>query len=235
MPQGAGLGLRHGGAGGERALPLSVGHRTDHEYRSSPDKVRAFCKVCGSPIYSAKDDIPGVLRLRLGTVDTPFVCSDIFHIFTDSKAPWWEIGDGHPRYANASREPYLECCRTRSRNSTACARPAAPWSGAAPRPRAAWPWCRCPGLDVAGDVALLMELIPAINRKFGLTPEQIESSTPIARVMVYAMLKKVGADLVGREVTKKLVLAALKKVSRAWRPSRCSSTCRSPGRRPPWP
>ncbi len=69
------------------------------EYRSSPDKVRAFCKICGSPIYSAKDDVPDVLRLRLGTVDTPFVCTEIFHIFTDSKAPWWEIGDGHPRYA----------------------------------------------------------------------------------------------------------------------------------------
>ncbi|MBL8479041.1 MAG: GFA family protein, partial [Sterolibacteriaceae bacterium] len=41
------------------------------EYRSSPDKVRAFCRVCGSPIYSAKDDVPGLLRLRLGTVDTP--------------------------------------------------------------------------------------------------------------------------------------------------------------------
>jgi hypothetical protein len=33
-----------------------------------------------------------------------------------------------------------------------------------------------PGIDVAGDVALLMELIPAINRKFGLTPEQIEAA-----------------------------------------------------------
>ena len=42
--------------------------------------------------------MPGVLRLRLGTVDTPFVCTDIFHIFTDSKAPWWEIVDGHPRH-----------------------------------------------------------------------------------------------------------------------------------------
>lgn len=69
------------------------------EYRSSPDKVRVFCAVCGSPIYSAKDDVPGVRRLRLGTVDTPFVCTDIFHIFTDSKAPWWEIGDAHPQFA----------------------------------------------------------------------------------------------------------------------------------------
>jgi hypothetical protein len=98
VPQGAGLGLRRGGAGGEGRFRFLSGADLITEYRSSPDKVRAFCKVCGSPIYSAKDDMPGVLRLRLGTVDTPFVCSDIFHIFTDSKAPWWEIGDGHPRH-----------------------------------------------------------------------------------------------------------------------------------------
>ena len=66
---------------------------------------------------------------------------------------------------------------------------------------------------MAGDVALLMELIPAINRKFGLTPEQIDRLDTTRRVMVYAMLKKVGAGLVGREVSKRLVLAALNKVS----------------------
>lgn len=70
-----------------------------------------------------------------------------------------------------------------------------------------------PGLDVAGDVALLIELIPAINRKFGLTPEQIEQLDTKHKVMVYAMLKKVGTDLVGRAITKKLALAALNKVS----------------------
>ena len=69
-----------------------------------------------------------------------------------------------------------------------------------------------PGIDVAGDVAMLMELIPAINRKFGLTPEQIGQLDTKHMVLVYAMLKKVGADLVGREITKRLVLAALKKV-----------------------
>ncbi len=69
------------------------------EYRSSPDKVRVFCANCGSPIYSAKDDVPGVRRLRLGTVDTPLRCDNAFHIFTDSKASWWEITDDFPRYA----------------------------------------------------------------------------------------------------------------------------------------
>ena len=69
-----------------------------------------------------------------------------------------------------------------------------------------------PGVDVAGDVGLLLQMIPAINRKFGLTPEQIEELDPRHKVLIYAMLKKVGSDLVGRAVTKKLAVAALKKV-----------------------
>jgi hypothetical protein len=69
------------------------------EFRSSPDKVRVFCATCGSPIFSAKDDAPEVRRLRLGTVDTPFTCASAFHIFTASKASWWDCDDGLPSFA----------------------------------------------------------------------------------------------------------------------------------------
>ena len=68
------------------------------EYRSSPDKVRVFCSRCGSPIYSALDQRPELKRLRLGTVDTPFVCGKVFHIFTDSQASWYDCDDGYPRH-----------------------------------------------------------------------------------------------------------------------------------------
>jgi hypothetical protein len=69
-----------------------------------------------------------------------------------------------------------------------------------------------PGVDIAGDVGMLLQLIPAINRKFGLTPEQIEDLDSRHKVAIYAMLKKVGSDLAGRAITKRLVVAALKKV-----------------------
>ena len=55
-----------------------------------------------------------------------------------------------------------------------------------------------PGLDFAADVGMLLELIPAINRKFGLSPEQIEDLDAKHKTLVYAMIKKVGTDLVGR-------------------------------------
>lgn len=70
-----------------------------------------------------------------------------------------------------------------------------------------------PGVDIAGDVGLLLQLIPAINQKFGLTPEQIEELDPRHKVLIYAMLKKVGSDLAGRAITRQLAVAALKKVS----------------------
>ena len=70
-----------------------------------------------------------------------------------------------------------------------------------------------PGVDIAGDVGLLLQMIPAINEKFGLTPEQIEELDPRHKVLIYAMLKKVGSDLAGRAITRQLAVAALKKVS----------------------
>lgn len=70
-----------------------------------------------------------------------------------------------------------------------------------------------PGVDIAGDIGMLMQLIPAINRKFGLTPEQIDELDTSHKVVIYSLLKKLGSDLVGRAITKQLVVAALKKVA----------------------
>lgn len=69
-----------------------------------------------------------------------------------------------------------------------------------------------PGADIAADIGMLLELIPAINRKFGLTPEQLDELDSKHKAIVYSMIKKAGTDLVGKVITKQLVLAALKKV-----------------------
>ena len=67
-----------------------------------------------------------------------------------------------------------------------------------------------PGLDWATDVAVLMRLIPRINRAFGLTPEQIERLAPDRRLVVYKALSAGGGMLVGRLVTRELVMSALR-------------------------
>lgn len=72
------------------------------EYRAVPHKARVFCSHCGSPIYSARDDLPGIRRLRLGTVETPFTCSNAYHAHVDSKAAWEQIADDLPQYPDAA-------------------------------------------------------------------------------------------------------------------------------------
>jgi hypothetical protein len=68
------------------------------EYQSSPGKFRAFCSVCGSPIYSRRASLPGALRLRLGVLDNPPAGLKIqAHIFTEG-APAWTETDDAPRY-----------------------------------------------------------------------------------------------------------------------------------------
>jgi len=66
-----------------------------------------------------------------------------------------------------------------------------------------------PGLDLAADVALLTQLIPAINREFGLTPDQIERLSPRAKVLVYRAIVAFGGAMVGRVITRDLILRAL--------------------------
>src|SRR5262245_40928756 len=67
---------------------------------STPQGVhRQFCGNCGSPILSRRDSAPEVVRIRLGTVDTPLPHGPQAHIFVASKAPWWEILDKLPQHA----------------------------------------------------------------------------------------------------------------------------------------
>lgn len=69
-----------------------------------------------------------------------------------------------------------------------------------------------PGVDWLTDVAVLLKLIPEINREFGLTPEQIERLAPDRRVVVYKAISAGGSLLVGRLVTRELILHALRVV-----------------------
>lgn len=63
-----------------------------------------------------------------------------------------------------------------------------------------------PGLDWAVDAALLSKLIPDINREFGLTPQQLDQLTPNKREQVQKATTLVGSVLVGKLITKELVI-----------------------------
>lgn len=69
-----------------------------------------------------------------------------------------------------------------------------------------------PGTDIAADVGLLLQLLPAINRKFGLSEEQLAGLDDQSKALVYGIIKKVGSTMIGQMITKELIMAALKKV-----------------------
>lgn len=69
-----------------------------------------------------------------------------------------------------------------------------------------------PGLDWITDIGVLLKVIPEINRAFGLTPEQVERLAPDRRLVVYKAISAGGSLLVGKLVTRDLILHALKVV-----------------------
>lgn len=68
------------------------------EFESSPGVFRSFCRQCASPLYSRRVAQPEILRLRIGTLDTPVQVKPAAHIFVGSKAVWDEIHDDIPQY-----------------------------------------------------------------------------------------------------------------------------------------
>lgn len=71
-----------------------------------------------------------------------------------------------------------------------------------------------PGLDFAVDAALLSRLVPAINAHFGLTPAQIEKLPSHQREQVQIAIAAAGSMLVGKLVTRELVVRMAQAVGR---------------------
>ena len=69
-----------------------------------------------------------------------------------------------------------------------------------------------PGLDWAVDVGMLMRLLPQISAEFGLSPAQVERLAPERRIVVYKAISAAGGVLVGKVVTRELVLGLVKLV-----------------------
>lgn len=83
----------------ESRFRLLAGQELLSSFSSSAGKQRCFCSRCGSPIFSRNERIPGVLRVRAGTLDGELDTWLQAHFFTAHKANWFEINDGLPCYA----------------------------------------------------------------------------------------------------------------------------------------
>ena len=68
------------------------------KYESSPGKFRVFCGNCGSPLYAYLATTPHLIRIRLGSLDTPFNKTVKAHTFVSDKASWETIEDTVPQF-----------------------------------------------------------------------------------------------------------------------------------------
>ncbi len=67
-------------------------------YKSSDNVTKYFCSTCGSPIISTYEDRPNVLGIPLGGLEGDIRGRPQAHIFTGSKAAWYEISDSLPQH-----------------------------------------------------------------------------------------------------------------------------------------
>jgi hypothetical protein len=68
-------------------------------YESSPGQTRTFCTVCGATLITFFRDYPNTLGLALGTLDDDPGVRAVAHVHVASKAPWFEIADDLPQFA----------------------------------------------------------------------------------------------------------------------------------------
>ncbi|URJ60118.1 hypothetical protein [Paenibacillus polymyxa] len=69
-----------------------------------------------------------------------------------------------------------------------------------------------PGADVLADVGILMQLLPAINGKFGLSEKQLEGLDAETKSMVYGFITSIGSKLIGRLITREAIVQILQKM-----------------------
>ena len=87
------------------AFRLLGGEHLLKVYESSPGKQRVFCSQCGSPIFSRRQSVPGVVRLRAGLFNEPLPVEPAWHAYTGSKCNWWPIQDELPQYSEGYVPP----------------------------------------------------------------------------------------------------------------------------------
>ncbi len=79
-------------------LRITRGEEQVRHYELKPGRLRHFCGVCASPLYSSNRYDPERLRLRLGILDSDILERPISHNFVSSRACWDDLDAALPRY-----------------------------------------------------------------------------------------------------------------------------------------
>lgn len=69
-----------------------------------------------------------------------------------------------------------------------------------------------PGIDLIADVGLLTKMLPDISHRFGLDHDQVERMDPRMGEQVLVVATSLGNSAIGRAVTRRIVVAILRRV-----------------------
>jgi hypothetical protein len=75
-------------------------------YQSSAYGQREFCAVCGSQIAFRDTEIGDTVEINVGTLDDPSQAIPTYHIWYDSRLPWFETKDDLPRHPRSVSTNY---------------------------------------------------------------------------------------------------------------------------------
>lgn len=70
---------------------------TPGAYKSSPGAQREFCRDCGS--YMIFRDSTPTISVNIASLDEPARVKPAFHIWCESRIPWFDTADALKRYA----------------------------------------------------------------------------------------------------------------------------------------
>jgi hypothetical protein len=65
---------------------------------SGNTKRRAFCSICGSPLYTLLDGMPDLFAIKVGSLDDPSIFQPQIVLYTDSGHAWDMINSQLPSY-----------------------------------------------------------------------------------------------------------------------------------------
>ena len=69
--------------------------------RSSDSAERWFCRDCGTALAMMMIAEPETVEISVPTLDMPEAAAPGFHIWTESRIPWFDVADDLPRHERA--------------------------------------------------------------------------------------------------------------------------------------
>lgn len=67
-------------------------------FHSSSHNQREFCGACGSQLLFRKSEGPVTVDVTIASLDDPSLTQPEYHIWRESRIPWFETGDSLPRH-----------------------------------------------------------------------------------------------------------------------------------------